>query len=180
MKNKLVTMISLIVLTLSMPAFVAAAPHEHEHHHSGQPPVLDWSSYPADIQALKSQLDQIRTEQKGLFEQMRSQSAQIKDARKTLSSDQRNTLKKPAKMLIEQMKVTRDAIHELRKQKHEAWDSFHEHASGKQWSSAKEDLQKIIKQKQQILDKQQSIVKLQKQLIVLINPSHESHIHIED
>jgi len=176
MKNKLLALAALAMLTISMPALAAAAPNEH-HHHSGKPPMIDWSSYPADIQALKTQLDQIRTEQKGLFVQMRSQNDQIKDARKTLTSEQRKTLKKPARQLIEQMKSSRDSIHDLRKQKHEAWDNFHKHASGQQWSSAKSDLQTIIKQKRQILEKQQNIVKLQKQLILLINPSHETHIH---
>jgi hypothetical protein len=178
MKYKLLSLLALALMTISTPAFASASPGEL--HHPNKPPVIDWSAYPADIQALKSELDQIRAEQKGLFEQMRSQSDVIKEARKTLTSDQRNTLKKPAKQLIEQMKASRDAIHDLREKKHEAWDNFHEHATKQQWSPAKSDLQGIIKQKRQILEKQKTIVKLQKQLITLINPTHESHIHIEE
>lgn len=180
MKYKLLTLLTLAFLTISIPALAAASPGEHEHHRSDKHPVIDWSSYPADIQALKSELDQIRTEQKSLFHQMRSQSEVIKEARKTLTSDQRNTLKKPAKPLIEQMKTSRDAIHDMREKKHESWNSFHEHATKQQWSPAKKDLQTIIKQKRQILENQHTIVKLQKQLITLINPSHESHIHTEE
>ncbi len=175
MKNRLLTFLTLALLTLAVPALIAAAPGEHSH--SGPKPVVDWKAYPADIQAQKMQLDKIRSEQKALFEQLKSQHDQIRAARKALTLDQRKTLTKPARMLIEQMKSSRDDIRTLRNQKREAWGSFHKHAEGKQWSSAKSDMETIIKQKQQILEKQKGILKLQKQLITLISPSHESHVH---
>ncbi|WP_256759063.1 hypothetical protein [Cohnella sp. WQ 127256] len=178
MKNRILTLFALAMLMISMPALIGAAPGEH--HHSDKRPVIDWNSYPADIQALKIQLDNIKTEQKSLFEQMKAQHDQIRDARNALSSDQRNTLKDPAKQLILQMKTTRDEIHALRSQKHEAWDSFYDHSAKKQWSSAKSDLQTVINQKQQIIVKQKSIVKLQNQLITLIKPTTQMHIHSEE
>ncbi|MCD9022360.1 hypothetical protein [Cohnella silvisoli] len=178
MKNRLLTLLTLAVLMIAAPSLIAAAPAAApgEHHHSDQKPTVDWKSYPADIQALKVQLDKIRSEQKGLFETMKSQQEQIKSARKTLTSDQRHTLKKPAKMIIEKMRASRDDIHALRDQKHDTWQSFQAHAESKQWSSAKSDMQTIIQQKLQIVEKQQGLVKLQKQLLILINPAHESHI----
>jgi hypothetical protein len=186
MKNRLSALLALILLTISVPALASAAPTpapvpapKGGHFHEQRSP-LDWKSYPADIQALKGQLDQIRSEQKGLFEQMKSQNDTIREVRKTLSPDKQKTLVKPAKLLIQQMKASRNEIRSLRSQKHEAWDNFHQHAEGKQWSSAKSDLQTIIKQKQQILEKQRTIVKLQKQLITLIDLPQQSHVHIED
>jgi predicted nucleic acid-binding Zn-ribbon protein len=177
MKNRLITLLTLALLAIAAQSLIAAAPGEH--HHSQQKPIVDWKSYPADIQALKVELDKIRAEQKGIFETIKSQREQIRSARKELTSDLRKELKKPAEQNIEQMRATRDDIHTLRNQKHDAWDSFQEHADKKEWSSAKNDMQTIIKQKKQIVEKQQGIVKLQKQLIGLINPTNESHIHSE-
>ncbi|BBI36098.1 hypothetical protein [Cohnella abietis] len=175
MNKRLLALLALSLLLISVPALVAAAPSEHHHYEQKNTP--DWKSYPADIQALKLQLDKIRTEQKSLFVKMKSQHDLITEARKTLTTDQRTTLKEPAKLIIEQMKTTRDSIHALRKQKHEAWDSFYAHAESKKWSVAKSELQAIIKQKEQIVQKQQNILKLQKQLIALVSPTHESHVH---
>jgi predicted nuclease with TOPRIM domain len=175
--RRLVTLLTIALLTISVPAIAAAAPGEHNH---SQPmPTADWKSYPADIQALKAQLDNIRTEQKALFEQIKSQHEQIRAARKTLTSAQRYSLKKEAKQLVEKMRTSRDDIHVLRNQKHEVWDSFLQHAEGKQWSSARSDMETIVKQKKQIFEKQQGILQLQKQLLVLINPSSQTHVHSE-
>lgn len=174
MKNRLLTLLVVALLSISLPAFAAASPGEH--HHSDKP-ALDWKSYPADIQALKVQLDDIRTQHHGLFEQIKSQHEQIRSARRALTSEQRNTFKGEAKQLIMKMKASRDEIHSLREKKHDAWNSFHEHADARQWSTAKSDLQLIIKQKQQILEKQQNILRLQKKLIVLISPSAPSPAH---
>lgn len=129
---------------------------------------------PADIQALKTQLDQIKTEQKSLFQQMKSQNEQIKEAGKSLTKDKRNSLKKPAKQLIEKMKASKEAIREMRDLKRESWNSFHEHAEKKQWAAAKTDMETIVKQKRLIIEKQQNIVRLQKQLITLIGPTAQT------
>jgi predicted nucleic acid-binding Zn-ribbon protein len=177
MKNRLLTLLTLALLTIAAPSLIAATPGEH--HHSQQKPTVDWKSYPADIQALKVQLDKIRAEQKGIVETMKSQREQIRSARKAHTSDLSKELKKPASQIIEQIRAARDDIHALRNKQHDAWDSFQEHADKKEWSSAKSDMQMIIKQKQQIVEKQQGIVKLQKQFIGLINPTNESHFHSE-
>jgi predicted nuclease with TOPRIM domain len=178
MKNRLLMLIAVALLVISVPTIVVAAPGEHRH---SQPmPTLDWKSYPSDIQVLKVQLDNLRTEQKTLFEQIKSQHEQLKVARKTLTSDQRKSLKKEATQLFEKMKTSRDDIHVLRNQKHEVWDSFHLHAEGKQWSSARTDMETIVEQKRQILAKQQGILELQKQLLLLINSSSQSHVHSEN
>lgn len=177
MKNRLLTLLAVVLLTISVPALAAAAPGQHKH---SQPmPTLDWKSYPADIQALKVQLDHIRTEQKTLFDQIKSQHEQIRAARRTLTSNQRNSMKKEAKQLVEKMKTSRDDIHVLRNQKHEVWDSFHQHAELKQWSTAKSDMETIVKLKKQILEKQQGILQLQKKLLMLINPSSQTPVHSE-
>ncbi|RED57546.1 hypothetical protein [Cohnella lupini] len=176
MINRIVTILTLVLLTISAPLLLAATPGQ-EHHHPEQKAPIDWSAYPADVQALKAQLDQIRIEQKGLFRQMRSQNDQIKRARESLTPEQRNSLKKPAKQLIQQMISSRDAIRSLRDKKHESWDKFQEHAASKQWDPAKNDLRSIIEQKKQIVEKQQGILKLQKQLLTIINPSSQSHVH---
>lgn len=177
MKNRLLTILTLALLTIAVPSLIAASPGEH--HHSEHKPTMDWKSYPADIQALKVQLDTIRAEQKGIFETMKSQQEQIRSARKAHKSDLSKELKKPEKQIIDQMRATRKDIHTLRDQKHVVWDSFQEHVDKKDWSSAKSDMQTIIKQKKQIVEKQQGIVKLQKQLIGLIDPTNESLLHSE-
>ncbi|MFC5469776.1 hypothetical protein ACFPPD_13665 [Cohnella suwonensis] len=168
----------------------ASHPDRDRHGHDGDPslapghrhgegpaPVVDWSGYPADIQALKAELDRIRGEQKSLFEKMNANRDQIREARKALSTDQRSTLKKPALKLIEKMKANREDIHDLRGKKREAWESFHEHAGYKQWAEAKSDLEGIVKQKKQILAYQKEIVGLQGQLLKLIGPSSQSNVN---
>jgi hypothetical protein len=177
MITRLLTLLTVALLTMSVPTIAAASPGEH--HHSQPMPTVDWKSLPADIQALKVQLDNIRTEQKTLFEQIKFQHEQIRAARKTLTPDQRKSLKKDVKPLVEKMKTSRDDIHVLRNQKHEVWDSFHQHAEGKQWNSAKSDMETIVKQKKQILEKQQGILQLQKQLLVLIKPLSQTRVHSE-
>ncbi|MFC5401686.1 hypothetical protein [Cohnella soli] len=152
------------------------SPDHHRQHGKEQAPVMDWSSFPADIQALKTQLDQIRGEQKNLFQQMNANRDQIREARKALTSDQRSSLKKPALKLIGQMKSTRESIHKLRGKKREAWESFHQHTEVKQWSNAKNDLEGIVKQKKQILAHQKEIVKLQGELLKLVSSSNQSNV----
>lgn len=176
MFTRFLTLLAVALLTISVPALVTAAPDSGEHHHSQPMPALDWKSYPADIQALKAQLDNIRTDQKKVFEQIKSQHEQINVARKALTSSQRSLFKKDAIQLVMKMKSSRDDIHSLRNQKHIVWDSFHQHAEDKQWDSAKSDMETIVKQKKQILEKQQGILQLQKQLLVLIKPSAETHV----
>jgi hypothetical protein len=183
MRNRLLTLFMVALLSLTIPMLMAAAaPEEHhqtpeKHNHSEHRPALDWKAYPADIQALKVQLDDIRVQQKTLFEQIKSQHEQIHSARKALTSDKRKTVRTQAKQLLVKMKATKDEIHSMREKKHEAWDSFHEHAGANQWSMAKSDLEGIIKQKQQIYDKQQNILKLQRQLLMLISPTAQTHVH---
>lgn len=174
---------SLLAIALSAPSFAAAHPggeHGGEHGHPEEQQrteAADWSSYPADIQAIKAQLDKIKSDQKGLSATMRSNSDMIREARKALTDDQKKSLKKSAKKIIQQMKASREDIHALRRQKQEAWDKFHALAASKQWEPAKNELQTILKQKQQIYEKQQGVVKLQSQLLKLITPSHESNMH---
>jgi len=188
MKRILYVLLALTTLAVSVPTPATAHPgegggHGHGHGHPGpnrpeMPPQVDWNAMPADIQALKTQLDQIRTEQKNLFLQMRAQHEQIKKARQTLTSAQRQKLKKSSKPLFEQLKSTRDSIRALREQKRGAWQSFGEHAEKKEWAAAKSDLEKILKQKKEIVGKQQGIVKLQQQLIAMIGPA-QSHVHFD-
>ncbi|RKP47206.1 hypothetical protein D7Z26_23130 [Cohnella endophytica] len=188
--RKLLRIATSALIALAIPSMAAAAVHpggEHgqhrvhdEHNYPGEKnrsESADWSTYPADIQAIKAQLDKIKSDQKILFETMRTNGEQIREARKTLTTAQKQSLKKSAQTIIKQMKSSREEIHTLRDQKKQAWDRFQSFADSKQWNSAKSELQTILKQKQQIYEKQQSVVKLQTQLLKLISPSHESHIH---
>lgn len=174
MRRFLYALLTLTALAVAVPTLASANPGEPHRHEHPNKPNIDWGAMPADIQALKTQLDQIRTEQKNLFRQMKSQNEQIKEARKTLTAEKRNSLKKPAKQLIDKMRVSKEAIHDMRDRKRESWDSFREHSEKKQWTEAKSDLETIVKQKRQILHNQQNIVRLQKQLLSLINPTAQS------
>ncbi|MFB9278310.1 hypothetical protein [Cohnella cellulosilytica] len=174
MRRFLYALLTLTALAVAVPTLASAHPGEPHRHERSDKPSIDWSALPADIQALKTQLDQIRTEQKNLFRQMKSQNEQIREARKTLTTEKRNSLKKPAKQLIDKMRVSKEAIHDMRDRKRESWDSFREHSENKQWVDAKSDLEAIVKQKRQILQNQQNIVRLQKQLLTLISPSAQS------
>ncbi|MBO9600716.1 MAG: hypothetical protein J7559_23195 [Cohnella sp.] len=176
MNYRMLTILIAALLTVSAPLTVAAFAPDGEKHEANTPrPSLDWKSYPADIQALKVQLDSIRDQQKGLFAQMKNQHDQIREARRTLSETQRQSLKKDARNIVEQMKATRDSIHALRDQKRANWDKFHAHSRDKQWNDAKNDLQTIVIQKQQILDNQRNMLKLQQQLISLMKPAAGTH-----
>lgn len=178
MNQRLLTLLIAAVLIVSVPLSAAAYAPDGEKHEANAPrPSLDWKAYPADIQALKVQLDTIRDQQRGLFAQMKDQHDQIREARKTLSESQRQSLKKDARSIVEQMKATRDSIHALRDQKRASWDKFHAHSRDKQWSDAKSDLQAIVNQKQQILENQRNILKLQQQLISLMKPTAGMHDH---
>lgn len=180
MNKRLLALLIAALMTVSAPWTVAASAPDGEKHDTNSPrPSLDWKAYPADIQALKVQLDSIRNQQKGLFAQMKDQHDQIREARKSLSDIQRKMVKKDAQKIIEQMKATRDSIHTLRDQKRANWDKFHSHSQSKQWSEAKTDLQAIVNQKQQILDNQKNMLKLQQQLITLMKPSASMHFHAE-
>ncbi len=178
MNQRLLALLIVVLLTVSAPLSAAAFAPDGEKHDANKPrPSLDWKAYPADIQALKVQLDSIRDQQKGLFAQMKEQHDLIREARKTLSESQRQSLKKDARGIVEQMKATRDSIHALRDQKRASWDKFHAHSRDKQWNDAKNDLQAIVTQKQQILDNQKNILKLQQQLIALMKPTAGMHDH---
>jgi hypothetical protein len=180
MRKKLITLIASVALLLSLPAF-ASASHPGEGHPSFEPRhSIDWKAYPTDIQAYKSQLDQIRDEQRELFHRMKAQHRQLRETGNALTDEQQQKLKQKANPIVEQMKASKESIHALRERKNEAWDSFHEHAQQKQWSSAKSDLETIVKQKRAILEKQQTILKLQKQLIELMPAVSSKHIHSEE
>lgn len=179
MNKRLLMLLVVVLMTVSAPLMAAAATPDGDNRNSEPRPSLDWKAYPAEIQALKVQLDDIRDQQKGLFAQMKDQHRQIRDARNSLNENQRKTLKKDAQKIIEQMKSTRDSIHTLRDQKRVSWDSFHSHSKEKQWGEAKNDLQSIVQKKQQILDNQKNILKLQQQLLLLMKPSASTHFHAE-
>ncbi|MFC5528895.1 hypothetical protein [Cohnella yongneupensis] len=179
MNKRLLILLVAALMTVSAPLMVAAATPDGDKHNEPRP-SLDWKAYPAEIQALKVQLDSIRDQQKGLFAQMKNQHDQIREAQKSLNDNQRKAMKKNAQKIIEQMKATRDSIHTLRDQKRTSWENFHSHSKDKLWSDAKTDLQTIVKQKQQILDNQRNILKLQQQLIVLMKPTESMHYHAEE
>lgn len=179
MNKRLLLLLVVVLMTVSAPLMAAAKTPGNDKHSSEPRPSLDWKAYPAEIQALKVQLDSIRDEQKGLFARMKEQHLQIRDARKSLTDNQRKMLKKDAGPIIEKMKSTRDSIHTLRDQKRASWDSFHAHSKEKQWGEAKTDLQSIVQKKQQILDNQKNILKLQQQLLLLMKPSAGTHFHME-
>jgi len=173
MKRLLYLLLTFTALSVAVPRPASAhpgSPHSHGHRED-KAPQIDWTALPADIQAVKSKLDQVRSEQKGLFLQMRSQNEQIKNARDSLTDEQRKKLKTPAKQLIQQMRASRDDIRDARERKRATWDSFRANAEKKRWPAAKSDLETILKQKQEIVAKQQSIVRLQKQLLELISPA---------
>lgn len=180
MNNRLLMLLIAALLTVSAPLTVAASAPDGEKHGANIPrPSMDWKAYPADIQALKVQLDNIRDQQKGLFAQMKDQHDQIREARKSLTEAERKSLIKDARKIIEEMKATRDSIHTLRDQKRECWDKFHSHTQGKQWDDAKSDLQAIVNQKQRILENQKNILKLQQQLIGLMKPTASMYNHTQ-
>jgi hypothetical protein len=177
MSKRLLMLFMLSLALIAVPTIVSAAdPGEHPR---SDRPTVDWKTYPSDIQALKVKLDDIRSEQKVLFQQIRSQHEQLKSARKALKDNPGKTLNKEATAITQQMKASREEIHKLRSQKHEAWNSFYEQADNKQWGEAKSSLEAIVRQKEEILKHQQGILKLQQQLIKLINPAQQSHVHAE-
>ena len=105
MNKRLLALLIAALLTVSAPWTVAASAPDGEKNDANKPrPSLDWKAYPADIQALKVQLDSIRDQQKGLFAQMKEQHDQIREARKSLTDNQRKSLKKDTLKIIEQMK----------------------------------------------------------------------------
>lgn len=176
-----IVLASALLLPLLAPSALAAPDRpdrfgfgEHRQIEPGQPhrprPVteLNWDSYPADLQAMKRQLDDIRDKQKGLFELMKRQHEQLHDARKQLTPSRRETVKKSAIEIVGRMKATHSSIHALRQQKHETWSSFRKHADAKQWVDAKADMKRILDQKRQIVAKQQEIVTQQQQLLSLM------------
>lgn len=170
MTKPFITFLTLIVLTLAVSPLTAIA-EPSEHHHSKRMPALDWKAYPADIQVLKQELDRMRSKQKLIFQQMKSQYRQIRNARKALTPEQRTALKNPASKIAEQIKASRMSILALRKQKHAAWDQFRVNAEAKRWDAAKSDLQSIITLKGQIIEKQQDMLQQQQKMIALLSAS---------
>ncbi|MFC5700766.1 hypothetical protein ACFPVX_05710 [Cohnella faecalis] len=175
MKSKWIALLGAATLAFSVPAVAAAGPaHEHGHSHDNghrhekADQALDWSSYPADLQALKSQLDKLRDEQKDVYRQIHEQREQIKAANHSLTQEQRKKVFGKAKTLIEKLKASSQTIREKRDQKRAAWEQFHQHTAAKQWDAAKSDLQTIVERKKDILEDQRNIVKLQKQLTELL------------
>jgi hypothetical protein len=134
-------------------------------HPELQPPEIDWSVYPAEFQTYKNQLDQLKAQQKGMFEQFKLQRKQIRDAHRKLSEAKRAALRTELKDLIDKLKTTRHDIQMLNNQKLAAWDLFSQHAAAKQWDAAKLDLQAVIARKKEILAKQQTLLDTQKQII---------------
>lgn len=178
MTKRLLVLLVAALLTVSAPVMAAAHPDGDKPNPEARPSI-DWKAYPAEIQALKTQLDGIRDQQKNLFAQMKDQHKQIHDARKALSDAQRKAVSKDAQKIVEKMKATRDSIHTLREQKRTAWDKFHSHSQDKKWTEAKTDLQTVVAKKQEILDNQKNILKLQQQLLVLMKPAASMHFHAE-
>ncbi|MBW5448423.1 hypothetical protein GE107_20470 [Cohnella sp. CFH 77786] len=157
-------------LLLAAPSFAAAHPGEGHHHPGGhhsehRMPEADWSAYPAEFQGYKNQLDQLKAQQRGLFEQFRQQREAIKSAHKKLPEAKRQALKEGVKDLMLELKSTRSAIHELGEQKAAAWEQFRKHADAKQWEAAKTDIQTVIAKKQEILAKQKTILETQQKIV---------------
>lgn len=177
MRNKSRAILLAFCLLLSMPAWAAAHPGgqhgdggrsgEHGGHGQAehQPPEINWSAYPAEFQSFKTELDQLKEQQKGMFAQFKEQRKQIHAAHRKLSEAKRNALKTDMKDLIVKLKSTRHDIQMLSNQKRAAWDLFSQHATAKQWEAAKLDMQAVIARKKEILAKQQSLLDTQKQMI---------------
>jgi TolA-binding protein len=178
-RNLLAILVTL-VLILTSSAVAAAHPehqqsedpgrHGHHHHQQHQHPQVDWSATPADIQAVKAQLDRLRTEQKGLFEQIRQQREQIKSAHQNLKDQNRQAVKGGTKELVKQLHTSRESIHSLREQAHAEWHRFYDHNQAKQWDAAKTDLHKIVTLKQEIITNQKMIVRTQQRIVELMKP----------
>lgn len=170
-------------LLLTVPAWAAAHPgehrddsvrseehgshgHDHGHGHSQhQRPELDWSAYPADFQVFKTQLEQLKSQQKALFEQFKQQREQIRAAHDKLSEAKRKSLKAGMNDLVTQLKAARLDIRKLSEQKRTAWDQFTQHAAGKQWDAAKLDMQTVIGKKREMLARQQQLLEIQKKIL---------------
>lgn len=170
MYMRMLAAIAGICLVLSSPAPAAAAHPGEGHkadgqHHERFHPQPDWSTYPAEIQAYKAQLDQLREQQRELFEQFKLQRQQIKSAHEKLSDKKRNALKGDMKDVLSELQTTRDAIHSLRDKKLAAWQQFHQHCQSKQWDAAKIDIQTVVETKQQIIAKQRTILETQQRLV---------------
>jgi chromosome segregation ATPase len=168
---------ALLSLLLSVSAASSAASAHPGHERSDGPgqfsphqhPEIDWASTPADIQALKAQLDRLRTEQRELFDQMRGQREQLKSAHQNLTEQKRQALKHNTEPLVKQMHETHDSIHSLRDQAHSTWHQFYDHSQIKQWDAAKRDLRAIISVKQQMIANQKIILQTQKRMVELMS-----------
>lgn len=175
-----------LCLLLASPAWTAAQPvmgipgedhatdsrhggRGHGHGHFGRQPDLDWSAYPADIQVYQNQLNELKEQQRGLFEQFKQQREQIKSAHEKLTDKRRSALKTEVKDLILDIQSSRNAIHTLRDQKHAAWEQFRIHAAAKQWDAAKTDMQTVVARKQDIIAKQKAILSTQQRIIERMN-----------
>jgi len=166
-------------MLLAAPAWGAAAAHPDGHHDEGirsegqgghghsehRHPELDWSAYPADFQVFKTQLEQLRAEQKGLFEQFKTQREQIRAAHDKLSEAKRKSLKTDMKDLVTNLKATRVEIRKISEQKRSAWDQFSQHSAAKQWDAAKLDMQTVIAKKQEMIAKQKQMLDTQKKIL---------------
>lgn len=164
-------------LLLAAPAWAAAHPegqhkgdsrseghdtHQHSEHHRHQ---LNWAAYPAEFQTFKEQLEQLKAEQKQLFNQFRQQREQIRAAHDKLSEAKRKTLGSDLKECVTKLKETRLEIRKLSEQKRTAWEQFAQHANAKQWDVAKADIQMVIKNKQEMLAKQRQMLDIQKEIL---------------
>ncbi|TJY41999.1 hypothetical protein E5161_12465 [Cohnella pontilimi] len=172
-KTILAAAVSLSLVLSAPSAFAATHPIQHhsggdhrpEHH---QHPDIDWSAAPADIRALKAQLDQLRAEQKGLYEQMRQQRDRIKSAHRGLSEEKRQALSGEAKEQMKQLFEASKALRELKDKTHAAWDEFYKHSQAKEWTAAKKDMESIIALKREAVAKQKNVVLIQQRLAELI------------
>jgi hypothetical protein len=159
-----------MLLLLSFPSLMAAHPGGHDHSgghegYEGRALEVDWSAYPADIQVYKGQLDQLRAQQRGLFEQFKHQRLEIRSIHKGLTEDKRKALKNEVKDVLEQLRTTRDSIHVLRDQKQAAWVQFHRHGTEKKWDAAKADLQTVVARKQEIIARQRTVLQAQQTIL---------------
>jgi multidrug resistance efflux pump len=169
MRSKTLAALACLSLLLSAPAMAQAGhpghPGEERHHRLEQHPRIDWSAYPADVQAYKKTLDQLKEQQKALFEQFKQQRMAMRSAREKMTDDQRETFKSQVQNWLIELKSARQSIRSLSEQKHDAWEHFRQHASSKQWEAAKADMQTIIAKKREIIGYQQKVLALQKKIV---------------
>lgn len=170
MRTPTMALLTALSLLLSAPAAAAANQPDGKQHGEGHRIEhrridVDWSAFPSEFQAYRNTLEQLKVQQRGLFEQFKQQRMQMRSAHQKLSETRRQALKTELKDLAAELGSARTAIHSLSEQKRTAWEQFHKHTSAKQWDAAKIDIQTVIAKKREIIAKQQSIIETQKKIV---------------